>query len=254
MRIRAVLAAAALAATAAFAVSCAEGGRGDFFRQYEYEEEVYLSLDGTATVYVHSSLAALNALRGTTFDTSPNAPLDRDAVREFFSTPVTGVNGRVNASRRRTRRFVHVRLEVAEIERLAEAAPFAWSRYEFRRDGELYVFRQRVGAPARPASVAPDDVGWNGEEIVAFRLHLPSRIAYHNSENEVGRGNILSWEQPLTARLNGAPIVVDARMESESILYSTLRLFGITAAAVALTFVFIIWWTVRRAPAETRVA
>ena len=27
---------------------------GGFFRQYEYEEEVYLSLDGTATVYVNA--------------------------------------------------------------------------------------------------------------------------------------------------------------------------------------------------------
>ncbi len=51
------------------------------FRQYEYEEEVYLSLDGTATVYVNSSLAALNALRGTAFETSPNARVDIAAVR-----------------------------------------------------------------------------------------------------------------------------------------------------------------------------
>ena len=29
-----------------------------FFRQYEYEEDIYLSLDGTATVYVNSSIAA----------------------------------------------------------------------------------------------------------------------------------------------------------------------------------------------------
>src|SRR5262249_31994409 len=51
------------------------------FRQYEYEEELYLTLDGTATVYVNSSIAALDALRGTTFDTSPTTPVDRDAVR-----------------------------------------------------------------------------------------------------------------------------------------------------------------------------
>ena len=47
------------------------GGAAALFRQYEYEEEMYLSLDGTATVYVNSSMAALNALRGTSFDTSP---------------------------------------------------------------------------------------------------------------------------------------------------------------------------------------
>ncbi|MBW8863097.1 MAG: hypothetical protein JF601_12145, partial [Acidobacteria bacterium] len=43
-------------------------GGSSLFRQYEYEEDVYLALDGTATVYVNSSIAALNALRGTTFD------------------------------------------------------------------------------------------------------------------------------------------------------------------------------------------
>ena len=64
-----------------------DGSGGGFFRQYQYEEEVYLSLDGTATVYVNASLAALNALRGTSFATAPNAPLDREAVRAFFSTP-----------------------------------------------------------------------------------------------------------------------------------------------------------------------
>jgi len=35
-----------------------------FFRQYEYEEEMYLSLDGSATVYVNASIPALNAQIG----------------------------------------------------------------------------------------------------------------------------------------------------------------------------------------------
>src|SRR5262245_37948234 len=35
--------------------SCSGAG---LFRQYEYEEEMYLSLDGSATVYVNSSIAA----------------------------------------------------------------------------------------------------------------------------------------------------------------------------------------------------
>ena len=53
--------------------SCVGGvrRRRRLFRQYEYEEEIYLSLDGTATVYVNSSMAALNALRGTSFDAEP---------------------------------------------------------------------------------------------------------------------------------------------------------------------------------------
>ena len=35
------------------AAACSGGG---LFRQYQYEEEIYLSLDGTATVYVNSSI------------------------------------------------------------------------------------------------------------------------------------------------------------------------------------------------------
>ena len=82
-------------------VSAACGG-GNLFRQYEYEEEMYLSLDGSATVYVNSSIAALNALRGTSFDTEPRARIDRGAVQRFFTTPATRVM-RVTTSRRRGR-------------------------------------------------------------------------------------------------------------------------------------------------------
>jgi hypothetical protein len=257
MRIRAVhavstaaaLARALLAVVAASACGSGEDGSvggGRFFRQYEYEEEVYLSLEGSATVYVNASLVALNALRGTSFATAPNAPLDRQAVRAFFSTPVTRVNGGINASRRGNRRFVHVKLDVDDIRRLGEAAPFAWSKYEFILDGDLYVYRQAIG----PAG--GEDAGaavWNGQEVVAFRLHLPSRIRYHNSTRET-RGNILTWEQPLANRLRGTPLTLDARMDPQSILYRTLWLFGWTVVAVAITFVLIIWWVRGRAPAE----
>ena len=70
----------------------------------------------------------------------------------------------------------------------------------------------------------------------------------------LGRGNILAWEQPLAERLRGTPLVLDARMDPESILFRTLWLFGWTFVAVAITFGFVIWWIVRRAPAEKRAA
>ena len=59
---------------------------------------------------------------------------------------------------------------------------------------------------------------------------------------DIGRGNILDWEQPLADRLRGTPLVLDARMDPESILYRTLWLFGWTFVAVAITFGFVIWW------------
>ena len=265
-RVRALLLATSLVATA-----CSSGG---FLRQYEYEEDIYLSLDGSATVYVNSSLAALNALRGASFDTSPAAPIDRAKVREFYTTPVTRVVTTPTTSRRSGRRFVHVRLDAPDIRKLGEAAPFSWSTYALTRDADLYVFRQTIGAATGINGVMNGvmnaaknvgenvgengvkngaNVGWTGKELVAFRLHLPSEIVYHNAGPEnPKRGNILVWEQPLADRLRGEPLVpgpdpsLDARIKSQSILYRTLWLFGATFAAVALMFVVVIWWILRR--------
>jgi hypothetical protein len=238
MRSRAL---AALALAAALTAAC---GSGSLFRQYEYEEEVYLSLDGSATVYVNSSIPALNALRGSTFDVRPTARLDREKVRDDFSSPVTHVT-RVSSSRRSNRRFVHVRLEVDDVRRLSEAAPFAWSAYRFARDGNLFVYRQTIG---RAAGVDVGPVGWTGGEIVGFRVHVPSKIAYHNAlPDNLKRGNILVWEQPFADRLRGVPLVLDARMETQSILYRTLWLFGLTFVAVAVVLAVLIWWVLRRA-------
>jgi hypothetical protein len=242
MRIRAVI-----LLVAALSVSC--GGAG-FFRQYEYEEEMYLSLDGSATVYVNSSVAALNALRGASFDTNPSATIDREAVRAFFTTPVTRVTRRPTLSRRSGRRFVHVRVDVDDVRQLTQAPPFSWSRYEFEKTGNLFTFRQTVTAAAgRPASA-----NWTGAEVVAFRVHIPSRIAFHNAgAGNPKRGNILVWEQPLADRMRSVPLDLEARMEPQSILYRTLALFAVTFVAVVLAFVLLIWWILRRGPKPAQV-
>jgi hypothetical protein len=127
---------------------------------------------------------------------------------------------------------------VNDIRRLGEASPFAWSAYDFHLDDQRYVYRQSLGAPAgHPAA----DSAWNGREVVAFRLHLPSRIEYHNAgANNLKRGNILLWEQSLSDRLRGTPLVLDAQMRTDSILYSALTLFGFTCVAVAALFGIVI--------------
>ena len=207
-------------------------------RKYEYDEEVYLALDGSATVYVNASVAALVALRGFDLDVNPRARLNLEALRALYESPITEVVS-ATGSRRDNRRYVHLRIEVPDIRRLHEAAPFAWSRYEFER-GELIQFRQKVGASAgREVS----DVGWTGQELAAFRLHLPSRVPFHNSPSrEIQRGNIIVWEQLLTDRIKGQPLALEVHLEPQSILVHTLGLFGITVLLAALTFAMAIWW------------
>jgi hypothetical protein len=100
----------------------------------------------------------------------------------------------VSTSRRDGRRFVHVRVEAGRLADVQRLAPFAWSKYQLTRRDDILEFRQVVGAPAgKPVG----DVGWTGAELVAFRMHLPSKIAFNNAKDAVQRGNILEWKQPL---------------------------------------------------------
>jgi hypothetical protein len=230
-----------------FVVACAMaaaacGGRGVFTQQYEYEEELYLQLDGSATAFVNASVPALIALRGADLDANPKSRPDRDKVRALFTTARARVST-PTFSRRDGRRFVHVRVDVDDLRQLARIAPFSWSTYRFQREGDVFVYRQMVG---KAAANTIADVGWKGDEMVSFKMHLPSEIPFHNSPKGQQRGNILQWEQPLADRLAGVPLEIEAHLEPKSILYTTLLLFGGTIVAAVLTFVLVIWWVVRR--------
>jgi uncharacterized protein YceK len=218
-------------------------GCGALAQRYEYEEEIYLQLDGSATVNVNASVASLVALRGVDLPVDPKARLDRGRVRALFQTAGAPAP-RLTLSRRQGRRFVHVSVDVPDVRQLQRYPMFAWSRYQFDRDNESVVYRQHVGESAGKSVAAS---GWTGRELVVFKMHIPSEIPYHNAPSrKTERGNILRWEQPLAARLKGEPLDLEVRMEPESILYTTLLLFGFTIVAAAIVFGLVIWWIVRR--------
>ena len=226
-------------------------GGGIFGRQYEYEEDLTLALDGSATVTINASIAALVALRGLDLDPQASS-VDRDRVRAAFQSPVAEVRSVPRPWRRRGRQFVQINLNVPDIRRLHELPALSWSRYELTADQNGHTFRQNVGPSAlRPGAL--QKYGWDGSELVAFRVHLPSRILEHNARDlegdepiSVGRGNILAWEQHLADRLDGRPVEIVVRMESRSILYRTLWLFAGAFAAAVLTMAGLIWWTVKK--------
>jgi hypothetical protein len=228
-----------LAACSILGSACTSGLLGP---EYEYEEELRLGVDGSARMDLSSSVAALVALRGFELDTDPLVDVDRSKVRAMFAGPGVDVRS-VRVSRRNGRRFVHVRIDVNDIRQLSRLAPFSWSTYQFGRRGDVLEYKQVVGsAAAKPVG----EVGWNGNEIVAFRMHIPSVIAFHNAPSrEVQRGNILEWEQPLAERLKGVPVSVEVNMEPDSILYSTLLLFGTTIVLAAVAFGLVIWRVAR---------
>lgn len=222
-------------------VSTACGGA--LTREYEYEEELYLALDGSATVNVNASIASLVALRGADLRVDPDARVDRERVRAFFAGPGVAVS-RVSLSRRDGRRFAHVSIQADDLRQLPRLAPFSWSSYRFERQGDVFEYRQVLG---KSAGKDVGEVGWTGRELVAFRMHIPSEIPFHNAPSRrVERGNIVEWEQSLAERLKGEPLEIRVQMESESILYSTLILFAMTVVAAAVTFGVVIWLVVRK--------
>lgn len=211
-------------------------------KRYEYDERVELSLDGSAIVDITASIPALVALRGATLSVDPEARFDRREFRRLYEGPGVLVR-EVSAFRRDGRRFVHVQLAVNDIRDLPRIVPLSWSRYTLDRLPQEFRFVQEVG-PAAQLDVG--DVGWTGNELIAFRVHFPSRINFHNSPLGVGRGNILAWEQPLRDRLSGTPLRMEVRMETESILYRTLWLFAGTFTAAMLALAGMVWWVSRK--------
>jgi len=250
--------AALLAVCLATAASC---GRGPALLgpQYEYEEDLTLGLDGSATLIVNASIPALIALRGLPLSPDPKARVDRDQIKQLYTSPYAEVL-RVTTWSRRNRRFVGVRLRVHDIRTLSKASPFSWAACDLHPEDGHHVFRETLGPAASTPSAVPG-VSWDGSELVAFRLHLPSRIQWHNARtyddqpNPVQRGNILTWQQRLTDRFANRPIayaedktpgVMEVRMDSQSILYRTLWLFGLAFAAAVGVLAFLIWLTIRK--------
>lgn len=238
----------------------AAGCTNPLARQYEYDEQLYLGVDGSAELIINASIPALVALRDLPLSADPAVPVDRDRVRELYSDPGCGDVTVNRPWTRHGRRFVQIVLEQDHVGNFADCGPVSWSTYSFQTtsgaEGEEVHYSQVLGPPT-PGD--PGEVNWTGAELVGFKLHLPSRILYHNvrrledgEPGEPGRGNILTWEQTLADRRAGREIHMDVRMHGQSILNRTLWLFaGAFGSAVAL-IVATVWMVVRRAKKTRR--
>ena len=254
--------AAAAALVVAAAVTACNGQRGPLGPEYEYEEDLTLHLDGSATLVVNASVPALIAIRGLPLNAELRTRGDQltDQLQALYASPYTTV-GRISNWTRHGRRFVGIHLTVTDVRELSKVAPFSWAKHELREEGEQVVFRETLSKPG----TAPDALAkakLTGDEIVAFRLHLPARIRFQNSHyldrpesRPTSRGNILTWEQRLGQRMAGKPIayaadrtadVMEVRMDRQSILYRTLWLFGLAFLAALLAIAGLIWLTMRR--------
>jgi len=212
-----------------------------FREAYEYEEQITLGLDGSATVTVNASIPSLVAFHGLPLDLDPETVPDREAVGRLFEAPGVRVTHVSRPWERYGRQFIQVQVEVDRVELLPRATPFSWAEYSFEGDGEQRVFRHTITAPGDAIPV-----GWTGRELVAVRINVPSRIEFHNAPSgEVERGNLLVWEQTLPRRLRGEPLAIEVVMQADSIFVQTLTVF-VVASLVGLGSLTLIAWGVRR--------
>jgi hypothetical protein len=148
--------------------------------------------------------------------------------------------------------FVQVQVSTNDIRTLSKCALLSWSAYSLGPDDEApdgLRFQQTVNPPA---AKDPGAVNWDGSEIIAFKLHAPSKIRYQNvktldgANGQTERGNILTWEQTLTDRRAGKPLEMIVRMEATSILFTTVWLFVGAFAAAVFVLGLLIWLTFRK--------
>ena len=118
-------------------------------QEYEYEEELYLALDGSATLNVNASVAALVALRGADLDRrSARARRSRRACARCSPGPGVDVS-RVSLSRRDGRRFVHVAHRRRRCAAAVAAGAVRVVDLSLRsRRATCFEYRQVVGEPA----------------------------------------------------------------------------------------------------------
>ena len=225
-------------------------GAVPFGRQYEYEEQLYLDVDGSATVTVAGSFPALVALRGLPLDPAPGGRTDRDEVRRVLESQGCTVDSVNRGWRRHGRRFIGFQISTGDVRTLSSCAVLRWSSYSLDPAEGMLHYVQTVGAAA---GGDPGQVNWDGSELVAFKLHLPSRVYDHNvrrlEDNEPGeieRGNILTWEQRLADRRAGTPVTMDVIIDPTSILFTAIWLFAGAFGAAVVVLGSLIWWVMRR--------
>jgi hypothetical protein len=225
------------------ATTAAAGCGAVFGPEYEYEEQLYLQVDGSAEVVVDASFQAFAALRGLNFRAAEGG-VDREAIRRDLEAGGCRVTDVSRPWERHGRPFIALTV-AGHVRDLARCRLLSWSRYALESTPDGLRYTQRAG---KAVGVPTDRSTWDGAERVAFKVHAPSRVTYQNvkiletgANGAVERGNILTWEQRLADRLGGAPVDMEIRMDSTSILNTTLWLFAGAAAAALLTMAMLVW-------------
>jgi hypothetical protein len=186
---------------------------------YEYEEEVFLEIDGSGEIRMSGSKEAVAALHGIDQATIESA-------KELFEGEGVQILSALETMRER-RKFVHVRARFSDWEKLCRLPAFRDRGCRLAKEPDALELELSLPSPrtAAPESLDP-------QALLALRYHFPSSIRYHDSPGDVERGNILSWKRTVREHFAGRPLDLHVRFDRRTILAATVRILGLALGLV----------------------
>lgn len=192
---------------------------------YEYEEEVFLEVDGSGRLRMSGSSEILEVLHA---DSNRGNGGSTSSMTSRFEGPGFELDS-VRETERDGRSFVHVQGRFTNWNELCALPAFAdrECRLDVTDDDELELY---LTLPS-PEGDIPEGVPPGAS--LALRFHFPSAVNYHNAHGDMERGNIIVWERTVSEHFNATALVVEARFERRSVLATTVIILG-TAVSVVL--------------------
>lgn len=200
---------------------------------YEYEEEVFLEVDGSGQIRMSGStdaIAALHDLEEAGVE-SAKALFEGEGV-EILSALATEREGRT---------FVHVEARFSDWEKLCRLPAFHERRCRLTKGADDLALDLSLPSPQAAAPETADP-----QALLALRYHFPSTIRYHNAPGGIERGNILSWKRTLREHFAGRPLDLEARFDRRTVLAATARVMGLALGLVAASITAALWVMVRK--------
>lgn len=214
-------------------------------QSYEYEEEVFLEVDGSGRLRVSGSSAMLASLHGIE---DPSLP----SVSGYFEGEEFDVTS-VRETERAGRRFFHVEADFTNWNAVCRHPAFSRRPCRLVLDDEAGERRLELSAPPPETDDGPPP-GLDGvaSERIAIRFHFPSSVLEHNAPNGIERGNILSWEREVREHFGAAPLDVRVRFGARSVLSTTIRILALSGGTVLLVVVASLGLMVRQGRRQLR--
>lgn len=201
---------------------------------YEYEEEVYLNVDGSGRLRVSGSSVILESL----YDAPGGSA---SSMRPLFESLNFELDS-VRTTERQGRRFVHVQGRFEDWNDVCGLPAFR--ERECHLDVDVEGSLELSFALPSPESVVPRDVP--PDAMLAVRFHFPSPVRFHNSITGIERGNIIGWKRTVSEHFRGETLEVYARFERRSVLATTAVILGTAVGVVLLSVTVALLWIVRK--------